>query len=154
MSTEFMHQYDSVTCYALWSDDRKNLCRQPRYEQSSCDKSNWMRRSHMLSRATNVRNLQLAPNVFTLSLSPEISVGTERWNGPIARIYFPDDGNAALARRDWLLGSGADAMIPACCQFSSCGGVQSQDISKDEIIFFFCPNAAEGDSWTFYLFFL
>jgi len=62
------------------------------------------------------------------------------WQGPTARVYFPDEGSAALARRDWT------DKVPACVQFSSCGGVQQQDISKDCIIFFFCPKASESES--------
>lgn len=68
------------------------------------------------------------------------------WNGPTVRIYFPDEGSAALARRDWLAADSDDAKVPICCQFSSCNGVQQQDVSNDEIILFYCPNAAESDS--------
>jgi hypothetical protein len=65
---------------------------------------------------------------------------TTSWNGPIARIYFPDEGSAALARRDWLL----PGKVPSCCAFSSCGGIQLQDIQKDKLVFFFCPKATEA----------
>ena len=61
------------------------------------------------------------------------------WDGKIVRIYFPDEGSAALARRDWK------NEVPACVQFSSCGGVQSADISSDSIIIFFCPRASEAE---------
>lgn len=63
------------------------------------------------------------------------------YEGPVARIYFPDEGNAALARRDWA----GNNMVPPCVQFSSCGGVQVQDVSKDVLVFFFCPKASESD---------
>jgi len=66
------------------------------------------------------------------------------WEGPVARVYFPDEGSAALARRDW---ASPDApLVPPCVQFSSCGGVQQSDISKDTLVFFFCPKASESDS--------
>ena len=66
-----------------------------------------------------------------------------RYEGPRARIYFPDEGNAALAKRDWL---GASPKVPPCVEFSSCGGVQSQiDPSNDKLIFFFCPRASESE---------
>lgn len=65
---------------------------------------------------------------------------TYTWTGPKVRIYFPDEGSAALARRDWK------TTVPPCVQFSSCGGVQVADISKDEIIIFFCPRASEAES--------
>lgn len=63
-----------------------------------------------------------------------------KWTGPTVRIYFPDEGSAALARRDWKTTG-----IPPCVQFSSCGGVQVADISNDEIIIFFCPRASEAE---------
>lgn len=62
------------------------------------------------------------------------------WEGPNVRIYFPDEGSAALARRDWK------NKVPPCVQFSSCGGVQIADVSNDSIIFFFCPRATEAES--------
>lgn len=70
-----------------------------------------------------------------------------KWQGPTVRVYFPDEGNAALARRDWNPAGGGpdDARVPPCVQFASCGGQQSQDISNDCLVFFFCPKAAESD---------
>jgi len=69
------------------------------------------------------------------------------WNGPKARVYFPDEGSAALARRDWnpTAANPEDALVPPCVEFSSCGGVQQQDISKDQLVFFFCPRASESE---------
>lgn len=64
----------------------------------------------------------------------------QSWNGPIARIYFPDEGSAALARRDWA------GLVPDCVQYSSCGGVQVQDVANDMLVFFFCPKASESES--------
>ena len=67
------------------------------------------------------------------------------WDGPKIRIYFPDEGSAALARRDWLLSGGPDqAAVPDCVVFSSCGGVQLQQTSDDMIVMFFCPRASEA----------
>ena len=73
--------------------------------------------------------------------------GEPLWNGPKARIYFPDEGSAALARRDWNPNAlnPEEAMVPPCVEFSSCGGVQQQSIDKDELIFFFCPKASEAE---------
>ena len=70
------------------------------------------------------------------------------WTGPKVRVYFPDEGNAALARRDWGLGdpNPEKALVPPCVEFSSCGGVQMQDISDDMLVFFFCPRASEAES--------
>ena len=61
------------------------------------------------------------------------------WKGQTLRIYFPDEGSAALARGDW------STQVPPCVQFSSCGGVQVTDVSKDVIIIFFCPRASEAE---------
>lgn len=73
--------------------------------------------------------------------------GEPLWNGPKARVYFPDEGSAALARRDWNPNAlnPEEAMVPPCVEFSSCGGVQQQSIDKDELIFFFCPKASEAE---------
>ena len=61
------------------------------------------------------------------------------WAGPKVRIYMPDEGSAALARRDWR------GQVPPCVEFASCGGVQVSDVSKDVIIIFFCPRASEAE---------
>ena len=70
-----------------------------------------------------------------------------KYDGPKVRIYFPDEGSAALARRDWNPTSpnAEEALVPPCVEFSSCGGVQLQDTSQDTIIFFFCPKASEAE---------
>jgi hypothetical protein len=67
------------------------------------------------------------------------------YDGPIVRVYFPDEGNAALAKRDWTSANGVD--MPDCVKFNGCGGVVSktQDVSKDCLIFFFCPKASESE---------
>jgi len=62
------------------------------------------------------------------------------WTGPKVRVYFPDEGSAALARRDWT------AHVPPCVEFASCGGVQVSDTSKDAIVIFCCPRASEAES--------
>jgi len=62
-----------------------------------------------------------------------------QWTGQKVRIYFPDEGSAALARCDW------QSQVPPCVEFSSCGGVQVADGSKDAIIIFNCPRASEAE---------
>lgn len=70
-----------------------------------------------------------------------------KWDGPKARIYFPDEGSAALARRDWKMDAPSDqALVPSCVEFSSCGGVQIADVTNDMVVFFFCPRASESES--------
>lgn len=65
-----------------------------------------------------------------------------KWNGPVCRIYFPDEGNAALARRDWM--NPESPKVPPCVVFSSCGGVRVDDVKNDLLVFFFCPKASEA----------
>mmetsp|Transcript_7088 Transcript_7088/g.14623 ORF Transcript_7088/g.14623 Transcript_7088/m.14623 type:complete len:351 (+) Transcript_7088:553-1605(+) len=69
----------------------------------------------------------------------------DKYDGPIVRVYFPDEGNAALARRDWSAGNGVD--LPSCVRFSACGGIRAvtDDLSNDCLVFFFCPKASESD---------
>merc|ERR1712241_876793 len=71
-----------------------------------------------------------------------------QYDGPKARIYFPDEGSAALARRDWNPTSpyADEALVPPCVEFSSCGGVQNmQNAAQDSLIFFFCPQASDAE---------
>jgi hypothetical protein len=68
--------------------------------------------------------------------------------GPTVRVYFPDEGNAALARRDWNpTGSPDVAKVPACVKLASCGGVQPplDVLANDCLILFFCPKASESE---------
>lgn len=72
---------------------------------------------------------------------------TPFWKGPKVRIYFPDEGSSALARRDWICASRNpdEDIIPPCVEFSSCGGVQLEDTSQDVVIIYFCPRASESE---------
>jgi len=72
--------------------------------------------------------------------------GGDEYEGPIVRVYFPDEGNAALARRDWTGGNGVD--LPSCVRFDACGGIRSLsgDYSRDVLVFFFCPKASESET--------
>lgn len=65
---------------------------------------------------------------------------SRQWTGEKVRIYFPDEGSAALARRDW------QSQLPPCVEFSACGGRQVDDVSSDTIIIFYCPRASEAES--------
>jgi len=68
--------------------------------------------------------------------------GQRPWEGPTVRVYFPDEGSAALARRDW---TGPDG-VPRCVAMSSLGGMGAQgaDVSRDVAAVFFCPRASES----------
>lgn len=83
--------------------------------------------------------------IDVLQNNGRVSGSKDDYDGPIVRVYFPDEGNAALANRDWSQANGVD--MPSCVRFGACGGVRSitQDLSKDTLIFFFCPKASESD---------
>ena len=81
------------------------------------------------------REDELAQIIVNQGLDPT----SDSWDGPKLRIYFPDEGSAALARRDWR------SEVPSCVEFSACGGVQVADTSKDSVILFFCPRASEAE---------
>jgi Domain of unknown function (DUF1995) len=63
-------------------------------------------------------------------------------NGTVVRIYFPDEGSAALARRDWT------PVVPTCVQFASCNGIQPQSQQQNQVAIqlFFCPRASDSDA--------
>jgi hypothetical protein len=68
----------------------------------------------------------------------------QSWNGKqTIRIYFPDEGSAALARRDWT------SILPPCVVYDACGGVASRNRKEkrsDVISIFYCPRASESES--------
>lgn len=70
-----------------------------------------------------------------------LDASDDPWKGPTVCVYFPDEGNAALARRDW------SSQVPPCVRFAASGGIQSKttDVSNDVLVVFHCPRAAESD---------
>lgn len=72
------------------------------------------------------------------------SNSSSSWNGKqTLRIYFPDEGSAALARRDWT------STLPPCVVYDACGGVASRNMKEkrsDVISIFYCPRASESES--------
>jgi hypothetical protein len=146
-STEFMQHYVSQVCYLLLPElllfekqqemkrvaeakvrlaEVRNNNKNEEEEESADDGQNQRRRQEELQEIIDSQGR--TSNVYS---------------GPTARIYFPDEGSAALARRDWV------SLVPPCVQFSSCGrGVQpdQEDMDKDVVVFFFCPKASESDS--------
>ena len=80
-----------------------------------------------------------APFVLLIirELCSRIGEGADRDRRVLVRVYFPDEGAAALARRDWNL--------PKFVQLSSLGGSSKfLDISNDEFVIFLCPQATEA----------
>jgi hypothetical protein len=138
-STEFMQNLVSACCYAMIPGlQEQRQAEMMRVVQAKAELRRLVAEpDYDKDKATKLQKVIESGGV------EEAKEGDDgKWKGPICRVYFPDEGSAALARRDWV---GADAKVPACVQFSSCGGVQMADISKDRIVFFFCPKASESD---------
>ena len=62
---------------------------------------------------------------------------------PVIRIYFPDEGSAALARRDWT-----SSIVPCLdyIEFRSCNGIQSSRAVEVVAQIFVCPRASDSDA--------
>eukprot|EP00957_Ditylum_brightwellii_P038797 2932262-Ditylum_brightwellii.AAC.1 len=141
-STEFMQKYVSALCYALIpgamerrQDEMMRLATaQAQLTAMMQDKE---------GEVDEEKRQELLDIIAEGGRDPKAD---NTWKGPVARIYFPDEGSAALARRDWNpKGPPTEALVPPCVEFSSCGGVQMQDITNDKIILFFCPKASEAE---------
>lgn len=120
---EVQEQIDEATSFAGGDDDA---------DEESSDKST--AKSDVVDKLTK-REEELMQIIANQGFDPT----SDSWDGPKLRIYFPDEGSAALARRDWK------SEVPSCVEFSSCGGVQVADTSKDAVILFFCPRASEAE---------
>jgi len=139
-STEFMQKLVTSICYLMIPGvQQRKQQEMMRMSQARAELRALGEPAQDDDQQTTQKRDQLVQILRTQGVDPQ---NTE-WTGPIARIYFPDEGNAALARRDWA----GEGLVPPCVAFSSCGGVQSQnDVTNDHIIFFFCPKASESES--------
>lgn len=126
-STEFMQEFVSALCYAMIPGAQEQKQKEVMAVVEAQAELNAIQNDATPNEDREEELIQILQSQGRV----------EKWTGPIARIYFPDEGNAALARRDW-------SDVPSCVDFSSCGGVQVQDVSKDQIMFFFCPKASEA----------
>ena len=134
-STEFMQYFVSACCYAMI----------PGLQEER--QAEMMRMAQAKSELKALQKEEEVDAAKVAELQQVIARGGReegyQWKGPICRVYFPDEGNAALARRDWM---NPDApRVPPCVQFSSCGGVQVDGVQNDRLVFFFCPKASEAD---------
>ena len=79
----------------------------------------------------------VAPIVEVKKITPEVV--PER----SMRIFFPDMGQAALARRDWKMGSDVSEVPP--CVYTA--NIKNDDIlPTDKVAILLCPLASEADS--------
>lgn len=136
-STEFMQKYVSSLIYAMVPGAIElNQDRIMALSQAKAEIQNLLSESDEEDAEETDRIKELKEMIASHG-----GLAMKEWNGPKVRIYFPDEGSAALARRDWTL----DVVPIYCLEFSSCGGVQWQDISSDVIHLYFCPKASEAE---------
>jgi Domain of unknown function (DUF1995) len=139
-STEFMQQYVTAMCYAMIP----NLQTQRQQEMMTVLQAKQNLKELEQNKKDNniteeVRN-QLEDEYIDIINRDGRSI--QPWEGYQARIYFPDEGSAAYAKQNWL----ATNLVPNCCQFSSCSGIPVPNISRDVLLFFYCPTASESDN--------
>jgi hypothetical protein len=144
-STEFMQKFVSALCYAmvpgLLEQRQSEMMKvaQARAELQAllqAERDNDSDDDEDEADATTTTTAAASPDRKTELMNILKAGGRDTtkplWEGPAVRVYFPDEGSAALARRDWNpTGPPEQALVPPCVQFSSCGGVQVQDISND-----------------------
>ena len=131
-STEFMQNYVKALCYAIIP----GLLEQRQQEMMAVAEA----RAELKALEGAEKTDEEREDVLVQLIARDGRFDSAPWQGPTARVYFPDEGSAALARRDWT------GKVPACVEFSSCGGVQLKDVSNDRLVFFFCPKASESES--------
>lgn len=138
-STEFMQKYVTALAYAMIP----NLLQQRQAEIMAVSRAKAELKALQAESSdddTDVKEKERKEDELVQIIAMDGRNATAKWDGAVARVYFPDEGSAALARRDWT------PVVPACVQFSSCGGVQLQDTSKDAVALFFCPRASDSDA--------
>ena len=97
--------------------------------------------------ANNGRNITSSVGTGTTTTSTGNNNNINNNIQPVIRIYFPDEGSAALARRDWT-----SAIVPCVedyIEFRSCNGIQpsSSSVSKEVVAqLFVCPRASDSDA--------
>lgn len=141
-STEFMQNFVTFLCYRIVPGlQEMRQGEMMKVAQARAELQSMMKNPDEAESVSDERKAELAQIMEYGGRDPDF-----KWDGPTVRVYFPDEGSAALARRDWNAAGAADgANMPPCVEFSSCGGVQVDDVSKDMLIFFFCPKASEAE---------
>jgi Domain of unknown function (DUF1995) len=163
-STPFVQQYVTALTYALIPQalqqrqeemmavvQAKNELQQLRQQQSSTT-STVVEDSDMIQKQREQREDELIEFIANngRSMSSTVVRDNQPTIQPVIRIYFPDEGSAALARRDWT-----SSIVPCLdhIEFRSCNGIQpiSTSSSKDRIVenvaqIFVCPRASDSDA--------
>jgi hypothetical protein len=136
-STEFMQNYVSALCYATIPG--LQALRQEEIMRVATARAD-LKALESEDNADKEREAELVKIIVNDGRLEDF-----KWEGPVARVYFPDEGNAALARRDWM---GEKAKVPPCVEFASCCRTSraAKGVENDALVFFFCPKASESDS--------
>jgi Domain of unknown function (DUF1995) len=144
-STDFMQQYVSALSYAIVP----NLLQQRQAELMAViqAKAELQSLSSVTDNSTISNKEQREDELVQLIANNGRSTTgklepTEGESRAVVRVYFPDEGSAALARRDWT------PVVPPCVQFASCNGIQPSSQKNDTVMIqlFFCPRASDSDA--------
>lgn len=83
------------------------------------------------------------PNMTPVSKIPKVVAVDSSVAERSMRIFFPDMGQAALARRDWKMGTDVSEVPP--CVYTA--NIKNDDIlPTDKVAIILCPLASEADS--------
>jgi Domain of unknown function (DUF1995) len=140
-STEFMQEYMNAICYALipnLQQSRQQEIWNVIHAKQQLKELEEKNHSHEKGNMTEEQRSQLEDEY--MDIIQRDGRTSNQWNGGKARIYFPDEGNAAYAKQTWY------GSVPICCEYSSCGGIPVSNISNDTVVIFFCPKASESNS--------
>ena len=130
-STEFMQKFVSALCYATIDGlQQRKQDELMRVAQARVELKQVMDNEDGVDEEKKQELLAI--------LQSDGRNGSPEYKGLKARIYFPDEGNAALAKRDW------EGEVPDCVEYAACGGMRLIDKSDDALVFFFCPQASEA----------
>jgi Domain of unknown function (DUF1995) len=171
-STEFMQQYVTALSYALIPEllqqrqnelmaviQAKNELQllstqktdQSNYNDSYDDEKTKEQREDELVQliANNGRNGTNPNDTTEATTAATTTTASAKRIKKVIRIYFPDEGSAALARRDWTMN------VPSCVEYASCNGRQPLPLDRNAQTavvvvvvaqVFFCPRASDSEA--------
>ena len=155
-STPFVQQYVTALTYALippalqqrqsemmavvQAKNELQQLRQPQQQSTS-------QQQQQPSQQTEQREDELMDLIANngRNMTNTILTTTSCTTTPVIRIYFPDEGSAALARRDWTMN-----VVPCLdyVEFRSCNGIQPTTTTSRPVAaqIFVCPRASDSDA--------